>query len=105
MSGEVEMEYGAMTTAADAQHDAVGQVDEIDRLREGATIPAGSLGKLPQSGEIQASFDDAWSGMGVALDNLGKAFEGIAQRLTAIRDDHRELDDAVGQTFTRMKGH
>jgi uncharacterized protein YukE len=104
MADQVEIHYQSLTTCADGHRDAAGRTDEVDQLRQGATLPAGSLGKLPQSGEIQAAFEKAWSGTGTALADLEKAFEGIADRLVQVRDHNQELDDVVSQSFDKLRG-
>jgi uncharacterized protein YukE len=104
MAEQVEIHYDALTQCADGQRDAAERTGRTDQLRQGATLPHGSLGKLPESGAIQAAFDQQWNGVGQALQDLQQAFEGIADRLTQVRDHNRELDDVVGQGFDRLKG-
>jgi hypothetical protein len=104
MADQVEIHYESLSRCADGQRDAAQRTSEVDQVRQGATLPHGSLGKLPQSGEIQAAFDQQWNGTGKALQDLEKAFQGIADRLTQVRDHNRELDDVVRQTFDRMRG-
>ena len=66
MADQVEIHYQSLTTCADGHRDAAGRTDEVDQLRQGATLPAGSLGKLPQ-GPLMGAF----RGLAVDLGPLG----------------------------------
>jgi hypothetical protein len=104
MVGEVLIEYAALTEAAQQEAEAADQVRAVDSIRVGATLPEGSLGKLPSSSEIQATFDEVWASAGDALDALGKACEGLADRLLDLREATREVDDTIGTAFDTMRG-
>lgn len=101
---EMRIEYTALTTAADQETEARGKVDEITSEHAGATLEKGSLGKLPSSEEIQASFDEVYEKAGDALDQLAKACDGLTDRLLSFRDYARDLDDTVNEKLTTMKG-
>ena len=104
MADEIEISYESLSRAATDQLDAGDRTRAVNDLRVAATLPPGSLGKLPQSDDIQAAFDQQWNGAGTALDDLERAFAGIADRLTQIRDTHREHDDQVATAFDQMRG-
>lgn len=101
---EMRIEYDALTKAADRETEAKGKVDSIVSDHGSATLEKDALGKLPSSAEIQASFDEVYEKAGEALEQLGKACDGLADRLISFRDYTRDLDDTVNQKFTTMKG-
>ena len=101
---EMRVEYAALTKAAGQETEARGKVDDLVAAHAGATLEKGSLGKLPSSEEIQASFDEVYDKAGDALDQLAKACDGLADRLLSFRDYARDLDDTVNEKFTTMQG-
>ncbi|MXG91311.1 hypothetical protein [Nocardioides flavescens] len=101
---EMRVEFEALTKAADREVEAKGKVDGLVSDHGSATLEKGALGKLPSSDEIQASFDEVYAKAGEALEQLGKACDGLADRLISFRDYTRDLDDTVNQKFTTMKG-
>ena len=104
MAGVLRMEYAALDTCADQHLEAAQEAGEIDQERQQATLPPGSLGKLPQSDEIQAAFDQAYSDAGESLDDIAKALKSTSERIKMTRSEVFDLDSLVAELFAKMAG-
>lgn len=104
MAEVLRIEYAALDTCADQHLEAAHDAQEIDQRRQQATLPPGSLGKLPQSNEIQAAFDQAYADAGESLGDIAKALRSTSERIKMTRSEVFELDSLVAELFTKMKG-
>lgn len=102
MAGLLRMEYAVLDACADQHLEAAQGAREIDQERQGARLPQGSLGKLPQSDEVQAAFDQAWSDAGESLRDMARALTSASERVAMTRSEVAELDSLVGELFAKM---
>lgn len=104
MAGELRMEWNTLTKAARQETQAGEQTAAVESLRLGATLESGALGKLPSSAEIQATFEEVSASAGEALAALERACESLTDRLLAVRDGARAVDDNVTDSFNKIRG-
>lgn len=102
MAARLRMEYAALDACVDEHLGAAQVARDIDQERRGARLPQGSLGRLPQSDEVQAAFDQAHADAGESLRDIAEALRSASERVSMTRSEVSELDSLVGELFARM---
>lgn len=104
MGAVLRMDYATLDTCVDQHLEAADMARDIDTERQAARLPEGSLGKLPQSAEIQASFDQAYADAGESLRDIATALRSTSERVGMTRSEVAELDSYVAELFAKMGG-
>lgn len=97
---DIDVQYRALRRAADDHDELAGRVRAARRTMESATIPGGSLGKLPQSDEIQAAFDERRCQAIDLADVLVDSMQAVADNLRATVAQYRLTDEAAAESMT-----
>lgn len=96
---EVDVSYTALAAAASGHDELSGRAARARSDAEAADLPSGSLGKLPQSDEILAAFQERRSLAMDALAALEESFTNTADNLRATLEQYRAVDDSTHQVF------
>jgi hypothetical protein len=104
MGATLRVDYAALDACVDQHLQAADLATDINAERQSARLPEGSLGKLPQSAEIQAAFDQAYSDAGQSLRDVARALRSTSERVGMTRSELAELDSYVAELFTKMGG-
>lgn len=104
MAALLRMDYATLDECVDQHLRAADLATDIDTERQSARLPQGSLGKLPQSAEIQAAFDQAYADAGQSLRDIARALRSTSERVGMTRSEVAELDSYVAELFTTMGG-
>ena len=104
MAALLRMDYATLDECVDQHLRAADMAVEIDGERKSARLPQGSLGKLPQSAEIQSTFDQAYADAGESLQDIARALRSTSERVGMTRSEMAELDSYVAELFTKMGG-
>lgn len=104
MAALLRMDYATLDECVDQHLVAADMATDIDTERKAAKLPPGSLGKLPQSAEIQSAFDQAYADAGESLQDIARALRSTSERVDMTRSEMAELDSYVAELFTKMGG-
>jgi hypothetical protein len=93
------LDYGPLLRGARG-HDALAdEARSARRAVDGARLPDGSLGKLPQAQEIAATFEAQYQAVEAGLAGLVRAFGQIHQGLLLTVETYHDGDERVANVF------
>ncbi len=102
MSGGFEVDVDVLRAKA-REHEAIARRwAALESERTAADLPHGALGKLPESGQIEAAFDARYTGLGEAIAALEEIYANVADGLTVTADGYVTSDEAVADLFRRL---
>lgn len=101
---ELYVEYAVMDGAAEDHRKAVDILKDVEQVRAGATIPAGSLGSLVDAEAITSAFAEATHDTAEVLDGTIKACQAMADMVDMVQKYFRAVDAAVADSFDAMVG-
>lgn len=101
MTDHLKVDYAAVLVGAREHLTLAARADAADARRQAATLPAGSLGKLPAADEVRAVFDAQYAAVGEALAALSGIYESVRDQLVATVEEYEGTDTAVSQMMER----
>jgi hypothetical protein len=101
---ELYVEYAVMDGAAEDHRRAADILTDVEQVRAGATIPAGSLGTLVDAEAIQSAFTEATNDTAETLEATIKACQAMADMVDMLQKYFRAVDEAVAESFDAMAG-
>ncbi|KRF37677.1 hypothetical protein [Nocardioides sp. Soil805] len=101
---ELYVEYAVMDGATEHQHSVKDMVQDVEQTRAGATIPAGALGKILPSEEIESGFQDATDETREILADAVASCAALADGVELVKKLFIATDENVAERFTAMLG-